>query len=373
MTNKNPLYFDIAATTPLNTEVAKHINEINQNIYGNPSSIHRVGQKAHNVIEKARKKISNLLDCKESEMYFTSGGSESNNIALRGTLKQGDHFITSSYEHPAILEVAKYLEKNDVRVTYINPNSDGIINTNDINKAINKNTKLVSIMFANNELGTINPISEISQLCNENKIYLHTDAVQYIGKENINLNSSGIDMLSIGAHKFYGPKGIGALYVKNGITINPLLIGGGQEKGISPGTENPSLISGMAYALDLSLTNLENNCKKIQKMEQLFISLLDNTKINYKINGTHKLKGFINITFFDYDGYSLLLNLDMNNIAISYGSACSSGSAKASNALLVTGMKEEIAKNTVRISIGNFINKNDIKQLVNILEKIIIK
>ena len=210
-------------------------------------------------------------------------------------------------------------------------------------------------------------------MCSKKNVYFHTDAVQCIGKKNININNFNIDMLSIGAHKFYGPKGIGALYIKNGITINPLLIGGGQEKGISPGTESPSLISGMAYALELSLDNLNNNNLKIEKMEQLFISLLDNTKIKYKINGSPRLKGFINITFFDYDGYSLLLNLDMNNIAISYGSACSSGSTKASNALLVTGMKEEIAKNTIRISIGNFIEKNDIKQLVNNLEKIILK
>ena len=373
MTEANSLYFDIAATTPLHLDVANHINEINKATYGNPSSIHQIGQKAHNVIERARKKISTLLGCKESEIYFTSGGSESNNIALRGILNKGDHLITSSYEHPAILEVAKHLEKNNITVTYINPDSNGIINTKDVKNAMHKNTKLVSIMYANNELGTINPINEISEICNTNNIYMHTDAVQYIGKNDIDLNETNIDMISIGAHKFYGPKGIGALYVKNGITVNPLFIGGGQEKGISPGTESPALISGMAFALELSISQLEKNSKHINEMEQLFISLLNDTKINYKINGQNRLKGFINITFFDYDGYSLLLNLDMNNIAISYGSACSSGSAKASNALLVTGMNEKIAKNTVRISIGNFITKDDIRKLVTTLEKIIVK
>ena len=373
MIDKNPLYFDIAATTPLNIEVANHINEINQTIYGNPSSVHRVGQKAHNIIERARKKISNLLGCKESEIYFTSGGSESNNIALQGTLKKGDHLITSSYEHPAILDVATYLEKNNIDVTYINPNSHGVIDITHIDNSINDNTKLVSIMFANNELGTINPIKEIAELCYKKSIYMHTDAVQYIGKKSINLHELKIDILSIGAHKFYGPKGIGVIYIKNGVNVKPLLIGGGQEKGISPGTENPSLISGMAYALELSLVNLESNYKKIKKMEDLFISLLDKTKIKYKINGYPRLNGFINITFFDYDGYSLLLNLDMNNIAISYGSACSSGSTKASNALLATGMDEKIAKSTVRITIGNFIEGDDIKKLVKTLEKIILK
>ena len=258
-------------------------------------------------------------------------------------------------------------------MTYINPDKNGIIKSDVISKAIKQNTKLISIMLANNELGTINPIEEIGQICKNKNIYLHTDAVQYIGKKNIKLSNSTINILSIGAHKFYGPKGIGAIYIENGITINPLLIGGGQEKGISPGTENPSLISGMATALEIAMDNLEKNNLKIKKMEELFISFLNKTNIKYAINGIERLTGFINITFFDYDGYSLLLNLDMNNIAISYGSACSSGSAKASNALLVTGMKEEIAKNTVRISIGNFIEKEDIKKLVNILEKIIIK
>ena len=373
MTDKKSLYFDIAATTPLNLDVANHINNINQTIFGNPSSIHQIGQKAHNIIERSRKKISNILGCKESEIYFTSGGSESNNIALRGILNEGHHLITSSYEHPAILEVAKYLEKNNVDVTYINPNKNGTVDIKQINDSIKANTKLVSIMFANNELGTINPIEEIGDLCYEKGIYLHTDAVQYIGKKHIDLSQLKIDILSIGAHKFYGPKGIGAIYIKNGVEINPFLIGGGQEKGISPGTENPSLISGMAYALELSSINLDYNSKKIKKMEDLFISSLNNTEIKYRVNGSKKLNGFINITFFDYDGYSLLLNLDMNNIAISYGSACSSGSAKASNALLVTGMEEEIAKNTVRISIGNFIEENDIMQLVKTLEKIILK
>tara|TARA_Y100000590_G_C15730855_1_gene1016970 strand:+ start:663 stop:1778 length:1116 start_codon:yes stop_codon:yes gene_type:complete len=367
------LYFDIAATTPLDLEVANYIHKINTEIYGNPSSIHQAGQKAHNLIERARKKIAKILDCKDSEIYFTSGGSESNNIALRGILNKGDHFITSSYEHPAILEVAKYLEKKDIDVTYINPNQNGIIEIEKINSAINNKTKLVSIMAVNNELGTINPIEEIAQLCNKKNIYMHTDAVQFVGKKNISLNNLKVDLLSIGAHKFYGPKGIGIIYIKNGVIINPLLIGGGQEKGISPGTENPSLISGMAYALDLATKNAKKNKSKIKQMEELFINLLNQANIKYKINGSPRLEGFLNITFFDYDGYSLLLNLDMNNIAISYGSACSSGSAKASNALLATGMKEKIAKNTIRISIGNFINKDDVEQLVMTLKKIIVK
>ena len=197
--------------------------------------------------------------------------------------------------------------------------------------------------------------------------------MQYIGKQQLNLNNLSIDLLSIGAHKFYGPKAIGALYIRSGIDTDPLILGGGQEKGISPGTQNPSLISGMSYALELSMDELEKNNSHIQDMETLFLSLLDKTTIKYKINGTSRLPGFINITFFDYDGHSLLLNLDMKNIAISYGSACSSGSASASSALLAIGMDEEIAKKTVRISIGKFISRDNIIALINTLKEIIEK
>ena len=334
MTKTKNLYFDTAATTPLDLRVANHMHEINKDIYGNPSSIHQTGQKAHNIVERSRKKIAELLHCKQSEIYFTSGGSESNNIALRGVLNSGDHLVTASYEHPAILDVAKYLESINIEVTYVEPNSDGIVSAEDIKKAIKSNTKLVSIMAVNNEIGTINPINQIADMCKEHEIYFHTDAVQYIGKKEINLDLSNIDMLSLGAHKFYGPKGIGAIYIKSGIAINPFIFGGGQEKGIRPGTESPSLISGMCHALEIAMNDLEKNSIHINNMENLFFELLDKTNIKYNVNGKSRLKGIINITFFDYDGHSLLLNLDMRNIAISFGSACASGTAKASPVLL---------------------------------------
>ena len=369
----NNLYFDIAATTPIDPRVVNHINDINKSIYGNPSSIHQSGQKAHNIIERSRKTIASVLGCKQSEIYFTSGGTESNNIALRGTLEKGDHLITSQYEHPAILEVAKYLENSGIEVSYVKPDFNGIVASEKIEKVIKDNTKMISIMLLNNELGTINPLHEISELCNKKNILVHTDAVQYIGKSRLNLSNTYIDLLSIGAHKFYGPKGIGALYIKAGVHVNPLIIGGGQEKGISPGTQNPSLISGMSYALELSIDELNKNTEQIQKMEKLFFTLLDKTSIKYTINGTSRLSGFINITFFDYDAHSLLLNLDMQNIAISYGSACSSGSAGVSSSLLAIGMDEETAKKTVRISIGKFITEDNIIQLIDALKNIIIK
>jgi cysteine desulfurase len=368
----NQLYFDIAATTPLNHDVADHIHEINKNIYGNASSVHQIGQKAHNIVARSRKKIADLLNCKESEIYFTSGGSESNNIALRGSIKSGDHFITSSYEHPAVSNVASFFEKQNIEVSYINPNANGIINPNQVYKKLKSNTKLISIMLANNEIGSINPLKEITSICKNENILIHTDAVQCIGKKNIDIADLNIDLLSLGAHKFYGPKGIGALYIKNGTSINPLILGGGQEKGISPGTENVALISGMAYALEIAIKNIASSTSHINEMESLFLKLLNQTGIKYKVNGDNRLPGFLNITFFDFDGHGLLLNLDMRNIAISFGSACSSGSAKASHALLSIGMDKNAANSTVRITIGNFIKKNDIINLVNTIKEIII-
>tara|TARA_B100002052_G_scaffold213465_1_gene195365 strand:+ start:215 stop:1348 length:1134 start_codon:yes stop_codon:yes gene_type:complete len=367
---KNNIYFDVAATTPIDLKVIDIMNEINSKYFGNPSSIHFFGQKTHNIIEKSRKLFSEYLGCLPSEIVFTSGGTESNNIALNGILNPGDHFITSSYEHPAILNVAKNLELKGINVTYVKPCSNGIISASQIKEEICDKTRLVSIMALNNELGTINPIHEISEICKSNNVLFHSDAVQLIGKRKFDLIDS-IDLLSIGAHKFYGPKGIGALYIKKGTVLNPFIIGGGQENGFRPGTENIALIAGMTEALKISYEDYNKNCEHIQKLENLFFSELDKTAIQYNVNGSPRLSGIINITFDNFDGQTLLMNLDMNGIAISYGSACSSGTSKPSSALLEIGLNEQKAKNTVRISIGKFINDDDIKYLVATLEKII--
>ena len=364
-------YFDVAATTPLDPQVASLMHDINLNFFGNPSSIHQFGQKAHNILEKSRKKISSILNCHESEIIFTSGGTESNNTVLKSILKKGDHLITSSYEHPAILKVAKALENKGVIVTYINPTIDGIVNPEDIKNAFQKNTKLVSIMYANNEVGSINPIKEIATICKNSDILFHSDAVQYIGKMPIDLSNQKVDFLSIAAHKFYGPKSVGILYVKRGKNIDPLFIGGGQEKGIRPGTENISLIAGMSHALEIAYNDIEKNLSHISNMEKILIDELNKNSINYKINGTNRLPGLLNISFYDIEGQTLLMNLDMAGIAISYGSACSSGSSKPSDVLIKIGIDEEIAKNSVRISIGKFIKKDDILNLVNNIKMII--
>jgi len=364
-------YFDSAATTPMDKKVIELMHEINLGYYGNPSSIHHEGQKAHNIIEKSRKSIANTLYCNDSEIYFTSGGSESNNIVLKGILNSGDHFITSSYEHPSIIKLIEQLVKNKIEVSIAKPNNKGIIDFPTILPLIKNNTKLVSIMYVNNEIGTINPIDTIGSSLSKKEILFHSDAVQFLGKGKLNLAELHIDMLSIGAHKFYGPKGIGLLYVKKGIEINPLIVGGGQENGMRAGTENVSSIAGMDLAIKLACTNLNENRKKIAELEKYFIDSLEKYNIDFRVNGENRINGILNITFFGVEGHALLINLDMLNIAVSYGSACSSGSVSAPTALLEMGMNENEAKNTIRISIGKMIDKDQVDYLVDSLTNII--
>ncbi|MBI65148.1 MAG: cysteine desulfurase NifS [Candidatus Marinimicrobia bacterium] len=368
---ENQIYFDIAATTPLDKDVAKLMHTLNTEYYGNPSSIHKIGQKSHNVIEKSRLSIAEKLNCKSSEIYFTSGGSESNNLALRGLLNKGDHLITSSYEHPSILNLASELEKNGIEVSYIKPNNNGEIQLSDIKPEIKKNTKLISIMYVNNELGVINPIKDISDFAKSKNILFHTDAVQFIGKEKFDLKSYNIDLLSMGAHKFYGPKGIGLLYIKQGLIINPIITGGGQESGLRAGTENISHIAGMDLALNKAYNNLDRNKNKIINLEKHFINKLNHYNIDYRLNGEKRIPGILNLTFKNVDGNTLLIHLDMIGFAISYGSACSSGTASPPLTLLEMGMPKDEAKCTVRISIGKFIKESDIDMLCSKIHHII--
>ena len=370
MENSN-LYFDTAATTPIDREVAQLINKINLENFGNPSSIHSMGQKSHNIIERARLSIANILNCKASEIIFTSGGSESNNIVLKGILSKGDHLITSTYEHPSILNLAEQMSENEIEITFIKPNKNGTIDTDKIESAIKQNTKLISIMYVNNELGTINPIQAIGDIAHKHNILFHSDAVQFIGKEKLDIDNLKIDFLSMCGHKFYGPKGIGALYCKNGIRFKPLIDGGGQENGLRAGTENISSIAGMCKALEIANNNYKNIKEKISKLEKHFIDLLEHSNIDYRINGADRLTGIMNITFFGVEGHNLLMNLDMEGIAISYGSACSSGSTNAPQALIETGMPENEARCSVRISIGKMIVENDINRLFISIENII--
>jgi len=367
----NNLYFDIAATTPIDNEVSELMSQVQNTVFGNPSSIHQFGQKSRSLIEKARRQISNSLNCKPNEIIFTSGGSESNNLVLKGFLAKGDHLITSSYEHPAITKVAKELETQGIEVSYIKPGKDGIVNIADINSAIKQNTKLISIMYVNNELGCINPLPEIIKIAKENNIRIHTDAVQLIGKETLDLNKLNVDFLSIAAHKYYGPKGIGALFIKSGNLLHSILQGGGQEKNLRPGTENIPGISGMGLATQIAVQNVDENSKKILNLEKLFLNDLNDKGINYNLNGENRIPGILNITFPAILGQSLVMKLDLAGVAVSFGSACSSGTPRPSDVLLNLGLTDRQALRTIRISIGKFHKKDDIYSLTSILSEIL--
>ena len=368
---KKMIYFDSAASTPIYKEILNEMQNISLTTFGNASSIHKFGQETKAIIERARLSIANDLGCHVREIIFTGCGSESNNIAILGILKRGDHFITSSYEHPAVLNIANNLIEKGIDVSYVKPNSAGLINPDDIKNEINSNTKLISIMYVNNELGTINPINAISKIAKENNIIFHTDAVQIIGKVKINLKNQNIDLLSLSAHKFYGPKGVGALYIKDNTNLNSTYFGGGQEKSLRPGTEKVSGIHGMAAALRKSIKELDPWTETINKYEEIFIENLNKSGIKFMINGDNRLPGILNMPFPNILSSDLVMALDMQGYAISGGSACSSGSTKPPKVLKEIGMTDEMAMKSVRISFGKNLNEENIKELSNAISNII--
>ena len=368
---KKMIYCDSAASTPIYKEVAEQMLSLSLTTFGNPSSIHKFGQETKAILERARLSMAKGLGCDVSEIIFTGCGSESNNIALWGILSEGDHLITTSYEHPSILNIAKELESNRIDVSYITPNNSGSVTIDDVKNNIKPNTKLISIMYVNNELGTINPINEIGAIARDKNILLHTDAVQLIGKKEINLNSENIDLLSLSAHKFYGPKGVGALYIKNGINLATTYFGGGQEKNLRPGTENVIGIYGMSIALEKSLKELSSWTSIVNNYERIFINSLKKSNVQFAINGRERIPGVLNISFNDILGQDLVLALDMKGYAISGGSACSSGSVKPSLTLKEIGMSDDVAMRTVRISFGKNLSKGNILGLSESISNII--
>ena len=365
------IYFDIAATTPIDMDVAKLMHGISLETYGNPSSIHREGQAAKAVVEKSRRQLANALNSNPEEIIFTSSGSESNNMVLKGVLNPGDHFITSSYEHPAILKVLPYLKSNNISTTIVNPDNNGLIHPSDIEENINANTRLISIMWVNNELGTINPISEIGSIARNRNILFHSDAVQALGKIYVNVDETPVDFLSMSAHKLYGPKGIGALYKRGRSKLEPLIHGGGQESNLRASTENIGGIAGFGMAAELSTSKLEENTNHILRLESYFLNLLNEQNISYTINGTKRIPGVFNITFHGVNGQDLVLQLDFSGIGISFGSACTSGTVKASEMLLEMGITKEDALSTVRISFGKIHQLEDVKKVANSIGEIL--
>ena len=371
-------YFDHAATTPVRGEVLKEMIPYFNISYGNPSSIYTIGRQNRKAVEEARQKIAKVIGAKSSkEICFTSCGSESDNLSIKGVAyanrKKGNHIITSKIEHPAVLHTCQHLENNGFEVTYLNVDEYGEINLQELEASIKENTILISSMFANNEIGTIQKIKKIGEIAHKHKIYFHTDAVQAVGNIKINVQEMGVDLLSMSAHKFYGPKGMGALYIKEGVKIDKTQDGGYQELNRRAGTENVPGIVGMAKALELADKELEKYNNKLIKLRDYYISQIEE-KIPYiKINGhrTNRLPGNANISFKFIDAEALLLHLDRIGICASSGSACSSGSSMPSHVLTAIGLPQDIAYGSLRVTFGRENTKEEVDYLVDSLVKIV--
>lgn len=370
-------YFDNAATTKVKEEVLKEMFPYFSVEYGNPSSMYSIGRSSRRAIETARKRVAELINCKPKEIYFTSCGSESDNMALKGIAyankEKGNHIITSKIEHPAILNSCKTLEKQGYRITYLNVDEEGNIDISELENSINEDTILISIMFANNEIGTIEPIEQISKIAKKHNIIFHTDAVQACGNIKIDVKDMGIDMLSLSGHKINAPKGVGALYVREGIEFDRFLDGGHQEKNKRAGTENVAEIVGLGKACEIAKNNLELHTKKLKELRDFYINQVEEKIENIKLNGPrdNRLPGNANISFKGINGSELLLKLDEKGICASAGSACSTGSNSPSHVLTSIGLDSKMAEGTLRVSFGEENSKEDVEYLVENLENIV--
>lgn len=368
-------YFDHSATTPVNKEVLKEMMPYFSLEYGNPSSMYTLGRTAKRAKENARKQVAEALNCNPEEVYFTACGSESDNLAIKGIAYanryRGNHIITSKIEHPAVLNTCKTLEKEGFSVTYLNVDENGLINLEELRNSITTSTILITIMFANNEIGTIEPIAKIGEIAKMYNVIFHTDAVQAVGNIKIDVKQMNIDSLSMSAHKFYGPKGVGALYIKSNINFRKLQDGGHQEKDKRAGTENVAGIVGLGKAIELSNKNIMNYNKKLMFLRNYCIEQIKSKIPEIKINGDmeSRLPGNVNISFKGIDGQDLLLKLDEQGICASSGSACSSGNKSASHVLTAIGLSEELSKSTLRLTFGNENTKEDVDYLVKCLEE----
>ncbi len=367
------IYLDNAASTQIHEDVLNSMLPYLKEQYGNPSSLHRSGRLAHKAIEKARKQIASLINAEPSEILLTSGGTESNNTALRGIAMKNPsgQIITSSIEHDAILEPCEKLAQNGFYIDYLPVNRHGMIEFSDLKNLISEKTSLVSIMFGNNEVGTIQPISEISKICKEHKVPFHTDAIQAVGKIPIDVKELGIDLLSISSHKLYGPKGIGALYIKNDIDIVPVILGGGQEHGLRSGTENVASIAGFGKACEIAKNNLNENISQMKKLRDTLVEKVLNEIPEVILNGhsQSRLPNNAHFTFLGVNGEDLIIKLDENEIAASTGSACSVNTQKASHVLQAMGFSHEQITGSLRLTIGIFNNQKEIEQTVSVLKK----
>ena len=364
------LYFDHSATTPIHPDVLSLINELNQDIYGNPSSIHAAGRKAKHVVETARKQIAAAINCTSKEIIFTGGGSEANNLVLWNMIyRNRKHVITSAIEHPAILAVLRQLEHLAITHTIVPVNKYGCVNPEDIDSAIKDDTGLITIMLANNEVGTVEPLQDIAKIAKKHNVLFHSDGVQVLGKLPIDVQELGVDMMSFSAHKFYGPKGVGALYIKEGIAMKPLIAGGSQEKSLRAGTENVGGIAGLGCAAELVTKSLSDVGRTLTALETQFKTKFSEQHTNIIYNGfeDNHLPGLISLTIPGIASDLLLIHLDNEDIAVSSGSACSAGTISPSPVLKAMGISDKQNLETIRISAGRDNTSTEVDQLIKVM------
>ncbi len=375
--DRKTIYFDHAATTPVSSEVLEKMLPYLKGNFGNPSSIYFLGRESKKAIEEAREKVANAIGANPREIFFTGSGTEADNWAIKGVAysnrNKGNHIITTSIEHHAVLHACRYLESDGFEVTYLPVDENGLLSPEDVLKEIKPGTILISVMFANNEIGTIQPIKEIGKIAKDRGIIFHTDAVQAVGSVPIDVNDLNVDLLSMSAHKLYGPKGVGALYIRKGVKISSFIHGGAQERGRRASTENVAGIVGLGEAIKIATENMEENNKKLMSLRDRTIEeVLE--KIPYtRLNGDRykRLPGNVNFSFEFIEGESLLLMLDMKGIAASSGSACTSGSLDPSHVLLAIGLPHEIAHGSLRITFGKDNTHEDIDALMDVLPEIV--
>ena len=379
MAEKRTIYMDHSATTYVRREVVEAMAPYHVEHFGNPSSIYSIARESKKAIDTARAQVAKALGAEPDEIYFTSGGSESDNWAIKGVAfanrKKGNHIITSKIEHHAVLHTCEYLEKEGFTITYLPVDQYGMVSPADLEKAITDKTILITIMYANNEIGTIEPVAELGAVARKHKIPFHTDAVQVIGNVAVDVKAQNIDLLSLSAHKFYGPKGTGALYIRKGTKIDNLIHGGGQERRRRAGTENIAGIVGLGKAIELATADIEGHNKKIQALRDRLMSGILAKIPNSRLNGhpEKRLPGNINISFEFIEGESMLLWLDDEGICASTGSACTSGSLEPSHVLLATGLPVEISHGSLRLTLGNVNTDADVNFVLEVLPKVVSK
>ena len=373
------IYLDYAATTPTHPEVAKAMAPYFTDAFGNPSTLYSYGQEAKGAIEEARVKVAGLIGARDEEIVFTSGGTEADNFALKGVAyankKRGNHIITTPIEHHAVIETCKFLERRGFRVTYLPVDGYGLVDPADVRRAITDKTVLISVMHANNEIGIIEPIAEIGRIAKEAGIYFHTDAVQTAGHIPVDVNELGVDLLSLSAHKIYGPKGIGALYIRKGTKLLALMHGGEQERRRRAGTENIPAIVGLGKAVELARQEMSGEAVRLTYLRDQLIKGLLKRIDHIHLNGHSqtRLPNNVNVSVDFVEGESMVLNLDLEGICASTGSACSSSSLEPSHALLATGLSPEQAHGSLRLTLGKWTTEEEISRVLEVLPRIVAK